>query len=292
MTYAVARSFQYSGERSESGYALIAAVACIAIFAAVALAILSATRISIASGSGEMINARARLAADAGVEMALHGLTNGDEFYVALLGGGEKSVFFENVRLTIRLFDERGKIPTNRLEQATVARMLSMAGRAGPRLEVARASLMDWQDPDEEPQPDGAEAAFYAPDKISPRDSALMSIEELGKIRGFSPRLVASLRPMVTVDPDAIPFDSSYALPQAIAVMNEGGEGSPEEIQRQREADGQRTALGFLDRKSMIGRPITISVDADTADHGHFQRKIIIVITGRPVHPYVVHRVD
>ena len=278
--------------RDEGGYALIAAVASIAVFAAVALGILTATRISIATGSGEFARTRARLAADAGMQLAVHDLANGDETMLALLTGGERTLTFNGATLTIRLIDERGKVPINKIEEPTMTRLLTAVGLEGAQLEIARDSLIDWQDPDDERRSRGAEVDDYARDGIAPRNASLLTIGELGRVRGFTPQLIARLRPMVTVDPDAVPFDTRNAQPLAIEVMKDSGDDSVEAIDRERETEGQRTALTFIDRKTLVGRPVTVSVDADTAEHGHFHREMVVAISGRASRPFVVHSVE
>lgn len=280
-----------AGREAESGYALVAAVACILLFATIALTVMAAARISIESGRGEITNARARLAADAGTAFALHGLIAGDEAMVSALDGRPVQLDFGNARITIHLADERGKIPINHIEAPAIERMLEHVGLSGASLAIARDSLLDWQDPDDEPLPDGAEAPAYAATRVAPRNGALLTVDELGAIRGFSPGVVAALRPYVTADPAVLLFDPRYAQPAAIAVMTGGGAGSVTAIERQREEAGQRTAFAFISRKALVGRPVTISVYADTSDRGHFHRETTIVVTNDPAHPYVVHAV-
>lgn len=274
----------------EHGYALIAAVACIAVFAAMALAIVTATRISIAGGGGEFAAARAQLAAEGAVESTLHALALGDDATVGLLSGGQLGLDIDGARVVVRLTDERGKIPLNRLEDDKLERMLAGAGLDGTQLSIARDSLLDWLDEDDLARPDGAEEPYYASRGLAPRNGAIVTIDELGAVRGFTPQVVARLRPYISADVDSIQFDSRYASPEAIAVMDTGGTGSPLAIERQREAAGQRTALQFIDKATLIGRAITISADATTPDGGRAHRETVVVLTGTTVHPWIIHR--
>ena len=276
----------------EQGYALVAAIASIAVFAAMALAITTATRISIAHGSGELAAARAHLAAAGAIDSTLHALAQGDETVLALLQGGQMSLDLDGAHATVRLADERGKIPLNRLEDAAVDRMLTNAGMDDGERVIARDSLLDWLDDDDLARADGAEAPFYATRGIAPRNGQITTIDELAVVRGFTPQLVARLRPYVTAEPDMTAFDSRYASPNAIAVMDVGGEGSPAAINRQREAAGQRTAFQFLDPATLTGRPITIAVDATSDDGGRAHDEAVVVLTGRPAHPWTLRRVQ
>ncbi len=273
----------------EQGYALIAAVAAIAVFGALALAITTATRISIAGGTGEQTRARADAAADAGVAIALQGLVSGDNETLALIGGRSRRFEFAGSHVSIRITDERGKIPLNHIEDDTATQMLEQAGLSGERLAVARDSLLDWIDDDDQPRANGAEAAEYAPLGIAPRNGGLLSVDELARIRGFTPALVKQLRPYVTVDAGAQPFDPTHAQPQALAVMSWAGADSPEVIERQRELAGQRVALEIVRPNAIFGHPLTIAVDADAAGGGHAHHEVVVVVTGRPAQPYLIH---
>jgi type II secretory pathway component PulK len=277
----------------EQGYALIAAVAAIAVFAGLALAIATATRISLAGGDGELARARADAAADAGVAIAVQGLVGGDEATLALIGGRQRRIDFAGAQLTIRVADERGKIALNHIEDDTVAQLLEQAGLSGDELAVARDSLLDWIDYDDLPRANGAETDYYAPLGIAPRNGALTSVDELARIRGFTPRLVNQLRPYVTVDNDALPFDPSHAQPQALAVMSQAGGNWAEVIERQREADGEQTAFAATQPAAIQGHPLTIAVDADvaggTGSGGHAHHEVIVEVTGNPAQPYIIH---
>lgn len=273
------------------GYALVAAVACIAVFAAMALSIITVTRISVTAGSGELAAARAHLAADGGLQTALHSLALGEDAALALLGGGHLSLNVNGAQVVVRLADERGKIPLNFLDEVAVGRMLANAGLDETQVAIARDSLLDWLDDDDLARADGAEAPFYAARLIAPRNASLRTIDELAAIRGFTPQLVARLRSYVTVEANTIPFDRRYATPQALAVMADRNN-SPETSVREPESSGQRTALDFIDKKALVGRPITITADAATADGGRAHRDLVVVMTGRATYPWVILKAD
>ncbi len=276
---------------AERGYALIAAVAAIAVFATLALVVIMATRMSIATGSSELARARADAAADAGLAIAAHGLVAGEDVFLELVRGRAHQIEFQGSRITIRVADERGKIPINHLEDDTIIRMFRQAGLSDAQLAIASDSLADWIDGDDQPHANGAEAAWYAPLGIAPRNGGLLSIDELARVRGVGPALVARLRPYVTVDAGVKAIDPTYARPQALAAMNEGGDIAPDAIERQQDAANGGTALDTSTRKNFLNRPMTISVDADTPDGGHAHHEAVIVVTGDANKPYLLHAV-
>ncbi|WP_420383920.1 hypothetical protein [Novosphingobium sp.] len=275
----------------EQGYGLIAAVAAIAVFGALALSVVTATRVSIAAGAGEMARARADAAADAGLAIAEHGVVTGNDQFLALVHGRAREIEFDGSRITVHVVDERGKIPLGHVEADTTARMLEQAGLSGENLTIASDSLQDWLDDDDQPRSAGAESAWYARQGYGPRNGGPLTVDELARVRGFGPRLAERLRGYVTVDPDIQAFDPTYAQPGAIAAMTANGDLTPEAIQARREADGQQVALEIVKPGQFLNRPLTIIVDAQTPDGGHAHREVVIVVTGKPAQPYLIHAV-
>ncbi len=68
----------------------------------------------------------------------------------------------------------------------------------GPEL---TAALIDWIDPDDEPQPLGAESDYYLSlaTPYRAKNAPLDTLEELLRVRGFDPRLLQRLTPYVTL---------------------------------------------------------------------------------------------
>lgn len=274
---------------NEEGYALVAAVASIAVFAAMALTVLAATRMGIDEVAAEHAQLQAGAAADAGVARALSGLMASDVTQRWPIDGREQRLTFADARIRLRIEDERGKVPIGQLDEAMATRLLEEAGLEGDRLLIARDALLDWTDGDDDARPFGAESAYYERAGIRPANGFLASIEELGSIRGFDTPLVERIRPIATAYTAMAAFDTKFADPRAIAVMESGGKvGSPVAIDRARERDGQRTALAFTDAADVIGRPLTIVVEARLSDGSRAVRRVVVEITGRADRPYLV----
>lgn len=276
---------------AERGYALLAAVAALVVFAALALMLASATRISVASADGELSHARAEQAAEAGIAIATHGLIAGSEDYVDLLRARRRTLEFDGSTITVRISDERGKVPLAHIEGETVTRLLANTGLADENLAIAADSLADWIDDDDQPRAHGAEAFWYAPLGIAPRNGPLQSIGELARVRGIGPRLAQAMAPYVTVDPDVKTIDPTFATPQAIALTSEAGDLAPGTLARAREAEGEQTALGTTKAADLVGRPLTVSVDVQTADGARAHREVVLVLTGNADQPVAIHAV-
>jgi len=276
--------------RGERGYALVAAVASIAAFALMALLLQTSSAGTIQIARAELVNARAQAAAEAGIALAISHLLSTDPAGRWDFDDRTRRLTFDGAAVAIRIEDEHGKVPINLAEPDQLRRLLEGVGLDGRALDVAVDSLIDWRDADEDPQPAGAEYPSYRSRGIAPRNGPLLSIDELGEVRGFSPALIERLRPLVTVHFGTGPFEPRHALPLAITAML-GDAGAADAIDRERELEGQRTAIS-TDSPPPVGLPITIIADATLPGGGHARRSALIELTGAPVRPYVIREFD
>ncbi|OYW45790.1 MAG: hypothetical protein B7Z08_00125 [Sphingomonadales bacterium 32-68-7] len=276
---------------AEQGYALLSAVAAIAVFAALALSVLGGVQGGIVQAHAEIERARADAAAEAGINLALQNLLIEDRAFRWSIDGRSRSLQFGDAVLQIRVEDQRGKIPLVALEEEQVGRMLELLGVSGDRLRVATDSLLDWLDDDDEPRGDGAELEFYAARGIHPRNGVPLSIDELAEVRGFDAALVERLGALLTLNFGQGSFEWRHADPIAIAVLSDGAEDAPEAIERARELAGQRVAIE-LGEADLTGRPLAIVVDAYMPGGGHARQSQIVELTGSAVRPYVIREAD
>lgn len=274
--------------RGEAGYALVAAVASIAVFAMIALLVIEAGRGTMVSAGADIGRARAQAAAEAGLAMALRDLLNAGPAGAPPIDGRVRHVRFDGADLAIAIEDERGKVPVNALEEDQARRLFEALGLSGERLDIATDSFMDWGDDDDEPRPHGAEAPYYAPHGIRPRNGTLRSIGEMAQIRGLDAELARRLESIATVHFGRGSFEPDHATPAAIRVIEGETRGAVDIINRERETAGQRTALALGTNDSLAGRPLTIRVGARTPDGARAQIRQIAILTGRAATPYVL----
>lgn len=275
----------------EAGYALVAAVASIPFFALISAMVINIGQRSIIDASAEIGEAKASAAADAGIVMAVHGLLESDPTRRWSIDRRPRTVMFDSTRIDIQIEDERGKVPLNQLDPTQIEDLLRYCGLDGEPLRIARDSLLDWQDDDDEPRESGAEADYYRLRRLTPRNGPLRSIGELVQVRGFDQAIVDRIMPIVALDIGNGSFEAEFADPRAIAIMY-GAEGSVSAIVRARELAGQRTAIDLGSQAQLIGRPLTIAVVARLADGSVGRRRVIIELTGAANQPYVVRRYD
>ena len=99
------------GPKHERGFALVAAVAGVAVLAYIAVQVLAVDRGGIALAGGRVGQARLAAAADAGIYMAVHGLADEDRSERWSIDGRTRELEFDGNALTVTVEDERGKAP-------------------------------------------------------------------------------------------------------------------------------------------------------------------------------------
>ena len=273
--------------RADEGYALLAAVAAIAVFATFALAILGQVQASILAAGADVERARADSAAEGGAQLAIQNLISVDRTVRWSLDGRPRVADIGGTTLSISVTDQRGMVPLLALDEKQVRRLFELLKVPADRIDIVTDSFLDWTDDDDEARPNGAEFAYYSRHRIHPPNTSPQSFDELILVRGFDPTLVDRLRAFATLHFGTGGFNPRHANPIALALMTEGGEDSPEAINRAREQAGQRTAIE-LDDVETAGRIVAVSVTAKTPGGGRSRLDQLVELTGNPVRPYAI----
>jgi general secretion pathway protein K len=276
----------------DSGFALVVAVAGMAVFAYFAFQILDASRGTIALIQAQQDKAVLTAAADAGFAQAIYGLALEDRTKRLPVDGIPRTSVFNGVRLTITVYDERGKISINKTSPDIERALFAAAGIGGDRLNVLVDSLEDWKDENDTARPNGAEAAYYRPFGIRPRNGPIRTIDELGLIRGMDAALLEKIAPAITLyQSDSGGFNADTAPPLVLEAMK-GADSSLFDIQeRQQELAGERTALDIAADKPIAGRSLSVAVQARLPDGSSYARSETGEFNSNPLQPYWIRSV-
>jgi general secretion pathway protein K len=277
----------------EDGYAILAAIIAIAVLGLMSLSLIDTGR-GIALGAlSEAERARLAAAADAGLAYAVVNLSRPDRASRWSIDGRARNVSFAGTDLLITVEDEHGKVPLNQLSDEQARALFEELGASGLALAVQTDAFLDWIDDDDEPRANGAEVDYYTPRRIVPRNGELRSVEELLHIRGLTPDILRKLRGKATAGRNqGTGFDDRFATPLALSIMSGSGPNSAAVISRERELAGQRVAIDLAEEESLVGRPLTVRVEARRPGGGHFERATLIELTGRREAPYVVRAIN
>ena len=259
----------------EAGYASVAAIAGVGVFALMALALVQAGRATTMVSAAHVAQARAAAAAQAGLALGLDGaLSRGWP-----IDGRPVTARFEGFQLVIRIEDERGKVPLNQLDEGTASALARASGVDDEdATRIAAHSLLDWIDGDDEPRVFGAESVHYRRSAMPPRNGPMLSVDELGSVRGWTRAMVERVRPFVTVHFGNGGFDLRNARPEAIGVMQGGGPAGFDQIVRARAAAGQREAMATDPPVDLSGRTLSIRAEARAPDGSRAERRAVVEI--------------
>ncbi len=272
---------------------MVAAVVAIAVLALMSLTLIDTGRGVTAGVLADAERARLAAAADAGLVFAVANLAATDRAGRWSIDGRARTLRFAGTDLTVRVEDERGKIPINQLTEEQVQALFETLGGDSTTVRTRTDSLLDWIDDDDEARQDGAEAPFYTSRGIRPRNGPLHSLDEMLLVRSIDGATIDRLRRVVTTyGNERDGFDERFAAPLALAIMSGSGRDSPAVIDRERELAGQRPAIELAAAESLTGRPLTVRVVAQRPGGGRFTRGYLIQLTGRADRPYVVRSVD
>jgi Type II secretion system (T2SS), protein K len=101
-------------------------------------------------------------------------------------------------------------LDVNAADAETLRRFVAALGAGGAAADSLVDALADWRDPDGEPRPLGAEAAWYrAAGLRPPRDGALADARELARVRGFG--RFAGLDTLVALEGGRVPLSRAPA---------------------------------------------------------------------------------
>ncbi len=276
----------------ERGFAMIAAIVGVAAFGFIAFEIMAQDRGVLAEVRGEAEQAQLVAACDAGLYMAISNLATTDLTQRWGIDGHARVVPFGAMTLTITVEDERGKVPLNGIIEEEVRQLFAAAGATGTQLDQVTGAFEDWQDSDNSARPNGAEAPAYASLGYKPRNAAFRTIGELRMIKGMTDTLYAQVAPAVTVFfGESGGFAESTAQPLALQVLGDVAANSPEVIERERELAGQVPPPTSGTKVSLIGRTLTVRVEARRGAT-YLKRTAIVELTGSTATPYWLRYLD
>lgn len=143
---------------------------------------------------------RARLAAEAGVARAVYEL-NRPDLNRWLADGRKYEIEFDGNKIEITVQDESGKVDINAADPATLQAMLLLAGADEETARKIAAAIIDWRDPDDLAQPDGAEDADYEAADLpyGASDYPFRLAPELQQVLGMDYELYRKVAEWITV---------------------------------------------------------------------------------------------
>jgi general secretion pathway protein K len=146
-------------------------------------------------------NAGAASVAEAGIAYAEFMLLHPDQNKRWRADGNIYQVDFGNTQIRLRLLSESGKIDINKADLPLLQALMAQAPVEEEQQAKLIGAILDWRDPDDLLNIDGAEKKEYqdAGLKYQPRNKPFQTLEELQMVLGIDERVYNWLEPLVTV---------------------------------------------------------------------------------------------
>jgi len=163
-------------------------------------------------------NAQAEAQADGAVFEAAFHVINGEW----APDGKDRQLQLAKGVVGLRLLSESGKVNPNIASTDLMASLLRVLGEDPGQASALASAIADWREPGDQPRPDGAKAPQYRAAGLDhgPPGSPFESLDELGRVLGMTPQLLAALRPHLTLFQFGDP-DPSIADPVVLQAMKQ-----------------------------------------------------------------------
>lgn len=187
-------------------------VLVVVLWLLVLLEILVATQVVNARTENELVRNRvdrleARAAAEAGLFQAIDMLARqkGKKEQLIRTDGGEYGMDYNDIRVTLRVLDEAGKIDLNGAPAIMLRKLFTILTGDAVKGKQLSDAVLDWRDVDHVRREDGAEDEDYKENgkPYGAKDEYFDNIEELLLVLGMDGELYSKLTSMVTVNTGA-----------------------------------------------------------------------------------------
>ena len=211
---------------------------------------------------------RARMAAEAGLNLTALALRDPDEFTRWIPDGRPYELRFQDAILEIKVTDERGKLDINAVDETSLQQLFLNNGLDDDQATQLAAAVKDWSDPDELERPNGAEQETYLASGlgVGPGNRGFVMVEELLQVLGMSWELFREIEPGLTVFSAVGEPDPAYAPVEALLASPDMTRDEALNFVAQRHSQDAASGLGTALPDGRIamarGRGLTYSIEA------------------------------
>jgi general secretion pathway protein K len=258
----------YSFARPQSGIALVIVLWILLLVTISTGAYTLMARMDVLEAHTVLWGTRARMAAEAGLNLAVLSLRDPDELTRWIPDGRPYELRFQDAILEIKVTDERGKLDINAVDETALIQLFLNNGLADDEASYLAAAMKDWNDADEMERPNGAEEESYlaAGLGVGPGNHSFVMVEELLQVLGLSWELFQEIEPGLTVFSDAGGPDPAYAPVEALLALPDMTPDDALNFVAERHSQDAESGVGTALPNGQIamarGRGLTYSIQA------------------------------
>ena len=214
---------------AQRGMVLAAVLWVIAALALLAGALAGTSRAELGALQAARDAARAEAVGDAAMQLAIVDLKSPPPDAEvgrrkAEQGRLARDYVFDGTTVSVRITPVGGLVDLNGAPEELLAALFGGAGLDAQAAKTLAQRVIDWRDPDQTPQPSGAEDDAYAAAGVAarPRNTRYTVPEDLLQVLGMTYEIYRRIRPMITVDSGAAGIDPPSAPPEVLALLAHG----------------------------------------------------------------------
>jgi general secretion pathway protein K len=224
------------GPAKQSGVALVMVLWVLLLITITTSAFTLMARMDSLEAHTVLWGTKARLAAEAGMNIAILSLRDPDELTRLIPDGRPFIVPYLDARIEVMVTDERGKVNINTAGELELLQLFLANGLEEDQAETLAAAVLDWIDSDELARPNGAELPEYeaAGYQVGPGNRSFVMVEELLQVLGLPWELFQKIQPGLTVWTDGGLPNPAYAPVEALLALPDMTQELAEEFVQER----------------------------------------------------------
>ncbi len=243
--------------KRDEGFALLLVIFLTALIALLAVGLTVSVRSHVRLAANTIRSAEAEALADAGVQLAVLSLISGSRSPATPsrfpIDGQPVSCRVDGgATLTLRIQDASGRVNPNLAGDRLLLALFIGLGATRESASRYADTIIDYRDTDSDRRPNGAEQPEYeaAGRPSGPKNASFDTVEELGRVLGMDPSMVAAALPFLTVHSQTAGLDPRTTSQQLAGILARGVEQLPPRAA----AAGLRPA-GLLPSEFITGSP-------------------------------------
>jgi len=254
--------------RSQQGIALVLVLWVLVLVTVASGAFALMARMDQLEANALLSGTRARMGAEAGINLMAVALRDPDDFTRPVADGRPYLEEIDGVLVELRVTDERGKLDINVAEENALYNLFINNGMDATAAEQLAAAVLDWRDPDDIERVNGAELDAYlgAGLAVGPANRAFLVPEELLQVLGMPYELFRAIEPGISVYSKTASPDLSFAPVEALLSIEGLTTEEAAEFVAQRNALDQEELTGLVlpNGQAVVarGRGLTYSIEA------------------------------
>jgi general secretion pathway protein K len=163
----------------------------------------------------------ARYAAEAGLNLAVYGLSKPNPEQKWMADGRPYTFTFDGVEVEISITDDSGKIDINSADMLSLKNLFMGSGIDEVRAEELADAIQDWRDPDDLASPHGAEVDDYRAVDLpyGPRNAPFETLSEVQQVFGMDYDTYMKIEPAITMYSGRGTPSAAYAPLEALMAI-------------------------------------------------------------------------